>query len=47
MSKQNSKKKSGKFNMHQFTYKYRKALVGTISILLLLSMIAGVFAQFI
>lgn len=47
MSKQNSKKKSGKFNMYQFTYKHKKTLVGVISILLLLSMIAGVFAQFI
>ncbi len=47
MSKQKGKRNKEKFNMYQFTYKHKKAIVGTISLLIALSMLAGILGQYL
>ncbi len=47
MGNKKNKRKKGKFNVHRLTHKYKKALVGAISLLMVLSMLAGVLADFL
>lgn len=45
MRKKNTNKKKS-FNIHAFMNKNRKRIIGCISTLIVLSLVAGLFAQF-
>ncbi len=39
-------KKKEPFNIYEFTYRHKKKIVGTVSFIIVLSMIFSIFAQF-
>lgn len=46
MSKKNTNKKKNSFNMYAYMNKNRKKIIGCISALIVLTLVAGMFAQF-